>query len=55
MSLQLKKFDMNSIRFKQNENQKPVCVLIGLRDAGISNLANNKLSTISITKTKECI
>ena len=38
MTLELKKFNMNSIKFNPNENQGPVIVLIGRRDTGKSFL-----------------
>jgi hypothetical protein len=41
MTLELKKFDMNNIRFKQEENSGPVVVLIGRRDTGKSFLVRD--------------
>lgn len=41
MTLELKKFDMNNIRFKQDENSGPVVVLIGRRDTGKSFLVRD--------------
>ena len=41
MTLELKKFDMGQIRFKQEENQGPVVVLIGRRDTGKSFLVRD--------------
>ena len=43
MSLELKKFDMKSISFKQNESKGPVVVLIGRRDTGKSFLVRDLL------------
>jgi hypothetical protein len=43
MTLELKKFDMKSISFKQNENKGPVIVLIGKRDTGKSFLVRDLL------------
>ena len=36
MTLELKRFDMKSIKFKPDENKGPVVVLIGRRDTGKS-------------------
>jgi hypothetical protein len=41
MTLELKKFDMSNIRFKQEENSGPVVVLIGRRDTGKSFLVRD--------------
>lgn len=41
MTLELKKFDMSNIRFKQDENSGPVVVLIGRRDTGKSFLVRD--------------
>jgi len=41
MTLELKKFDMNNIRFKSEENSGPVVVLIGRRDTGKSYLVRD--------------
>ena len=41
MTLELKKFDMSQIRFKQEENSGPVVVLIGRRDTGKSFLVRD--------------
>ena len=41
MTLELKKFDMSQIRFKQDENSGPVVVLIGRRDTGKSFLVRD--------------
>ena len=41
MTLELKKFDMSHIRFKQEENSGPVVVLIGRRDTGKSFLVRD--------------
>lgn len=43
MTLELKKFDMRSIRFKSTENNGPVIVLIGRRDTGKSYLVRDLL------------
>jgi len=43
MTLELKKFDMKSIRFKPDENKGPVVVLIGKRDTGKSFLVRDLL------------
>jgi len=43
MTLELKKFDMKSIRFKPDENKGPVVVLIGKRDTGKSYLVRDLL------------
>jgi hypothetical protein len=43
MTLELKKFDMRSIRFKSTENTGPVVVLIGRRDTGKSYLVRDLL------------
>ena len=43
MTLELKKFDMRSIRFKSTENSGPVVVLIGRRDTGKSYLVRDLL------------
>jgi hypothetical protein len=43
MSLELKKFSMNSISFKKDENKGPVIVLIGRRDTGKSFLVRDLL------------
>jgi len=43
MNLELKKFDMKHIRFKPNETQGPVIVLIGRRDTGKSFLVRDLL------------
>lgn len=43
MTLELKKFNMNSIKFNPNENQGPVIVLIGRRDTGKSFLVKDLL------------
>lgn len=43
MSLQLKKFNMNSITFKKDESKGPVIVLIGRRDTGKSFLVRDLL------------
>ena len=43
MNLELKKFDMRSIKFKPNENKGPVVVLIGKRDTGKSFLVRDLL------------
>lgn len=43
MNLELKKFDMTNIRFKPNETQGPVIVLIGRRDTGKSFLVRDLL------------
>ena len=43
MTLELKKFDMRSIRFKSTENTGPVVVLIGRRDTGKSFLVRDLL------------
>jgi len=43
MTLELKKFDMRSIRFKCTENTGPVVVLIGRRDTGKSYLVRDLL------------
>lgn len=42
-SLDLKKFDMKSIRFKVNEEKGPVVVLVGRRDTGKSFLVRDLL------------
>jgi hypothetical protein len=41
MTLELKKFNMSQIRFKQEENSGPVVVLIGRRDTGKSFLVRD--------------
>ena len=41
MTLELKKFDMSQIRFKQEENSGPVVVLIGRQDNGKSFLVRD--------------
>jgi len=41
--LELKKFDMKNIKFKSNETQGPVIVLIGRRDTGKSFLVKDLL------------
>ena len=41
MTLELKKFNMSQIRFKQEENSGPVIVLIGRRDTGKSFLVRD--------------
>ena len=43
MTLELKKFNMNKITFKPNENKGPVVVLIGRRDTGKSFLVRDLL------------
>ena len=43
MTLELKKFNMNDISFKYNENKGPVIVLIGRRDTGKSYLVRDLL------------
>ena len=43
MNLELKKFDMKNIKFKSNETQGPVIVLIGRRDTGKSFLVKDLL------------
>ncbi len=43
MTLELKKFDMNYITFKKEENKGPVVVLIGRRDTGKSFLVRDLL------------
>ena len=43
MTLELKKFSMNSITFKKDENKGPVVVLIGRRDTGKSFLVRDLL------------
>lgn len=43
MNLELKKFDMKNIRFRPNETQGPVIVLIGRRDTGKSFLVRDLL------------
>jgi hypothetical protein len=43
MTLELKKFNMKSIKFNSNENQGPVIVLIGRRDTGKSFLVRDLL------------
>jgi len=43
MTLELKKFNMNTISFKPNENKGPVIVLIGRRDTGKSFLVRDLL------------
>jgi len=43
MTLELKKFDMKSIKFNANENKGPVVVLIGRRDTGKSFLVRDLL------------
>ena len=43
MTLELKKFSMNDITFKPNENKGPVVVLIGRRDTGKSYLVRDLL------------
>jgi hypothetical protein len=43
MTLELKKFNMKSIKFDPNENQGPVIVLIGRRDTGKSFLVKDLL------------
>jgi hypothetical protein len=43
MTLELKKFNMESIQFKPNENKGPVVVLIGKRDTGKSFLVRDLL------------
>jgi hypothetical protein len=43
MTLELKKFDMNHISFKPDENTGPVIVLIGRRDTGKSYLVRDLL------------
>ena len=43
MTLQLKKFDMKSIKFKPDENTGPVIVMIGRRDTGKSYLVRDLL------------
>ena len=43
MTLELKRFDMKSIKFKPDENKGPVVVLIGRRDTGKSFLVRDLL------------
>ena len=43
MTLELKKFNMNAISFKKNENKGPVIVLIGKRDTGKTFLVRDLL------------
>jgi len=43
MSLELQKFNMRTISFKQDESKGPVCVLIGRRDTGKSFLCKDLL------------
>ena len=43
MTLELKRFDMKSIKFKADENKGPVVVLIGRRDTGKSFLVRDLL------------
>jgi hypothetical protein len=43
MTLELKKFEMNNISFKSDENNGPVIVLIGRRDTGKSYLVRDLL------------
>tara|TARA_B110000444_G_scaffold83285_1_gene78679 strand:- start:297 stop:1130 length:834 start_codon:yes stop_codon:yes gene_type:complete len=43
MTLELKKFEMNNISFKPDENKGPVIVLIGRRDTGKSFLVRDLL------------
>ena len=43
MTLELKKFEMNNIKFKPEENKGPVIVLIGRRDTGKSYLVRDLL------------
>ena len=43
MTLELKKFNMNSIEFNPDENKGPVIVLIGRRDTGKSYLVRDLL------------
>ena len=43
MTLDLKKFDMRTIKFDPNQNQGPVIVLIGRRDTGKSFLVKDLL------------
>jgi len=43
MNLELKRFDMKNISFKQNESKGPVVVLIGRRDTGKSFLVRDLL------------
>jgi hypothetical protein len=43
MNLELKKFDMKNIKFRPNETQGPVIVLIGRRDTGKSFLVRDLL------------
>ena len=43
MSLDLKKFNMNAIKFDPNKNEGPVIVLIGRRDTGKSFLVKDLL------------
>ena len=43
MTLELKRFDMKSIKFKADENKGPVVVLIGRRDTGKSFLCKDIL------------
>tara|TARA_Y100000385_G_C12994785_1_gene594436 strand:- start:125 stop:964 length:840 start_codon:yes stop_codon:yes gene_type:complete len=43
MTLELKKFSMNAITFKKDENKGPVVVLIGRRDTGKSFLVRDLL------------
>ena len=43
MNLEMKKFDMKTIRFKPNETSGPVIVLIGRRDTGKTYLVRDLL------------